>query len=135
MEGFRPCPASDGVVLSASKKESHVTFLYLNSDTMGSGTDRELGEKLLRLFLEKLAASKVAVDLIGCVNGAVHLTTREGPALESLQTLERRGARIASCGTCLDRLGLRQSLLIGEIGSMDMTVQVMATADKILRPT
>ena len=111
-----------------------MTFLYLSSDTMGSGTDKELGEKLLALFVEKVAASDTTIDMVGCVNGAVYLTTREGRVLESLRLLERRGARIASCGTCLDHLNLRSSLLIGEIGSMDMTVQVMATADRIIRP-
>jgi hypothetical protein len=111
-----------------------MTFLFLNSDLMGSGPDRELGQKLLLLYLEKLAASKVAVDLVGCVNGGVFLTTCEGPALESLRLLQERGARIASCGTCLDHLGLRDSLKIGEVGAMDMTVQIMVTADRILQP-
>jgi len=111
-----------------------MTFLYLNSDTMGSGQDKELGQKLLVLFLEKLVASNVTVDMIGCVNGGVFLTTCEGPALECLRLLQGRGARIASCGTCLDHLGLRDSLKIGEVGAMDMTVQTMATADKVLQP-
>jgi len=111
-----------------------MTFLYLNSDTMGNGQDKELGQKLLVLFLEKLAASKAAVDFVGCVNGGVFLTTCEGPALESLRLLQGRGARIASCGTCLDHLGLRDSLKIGEIGAMDATVQMMAAADKVLQP-
>jgi hypothetical protein len=111
-----------------------MTFLYLNSDTMGNGQDRELGQKLLVLFLEKLAASTVAVDMIGCVNGGVFLTTCDGPGLESLRLLQGRGARIASCGTCLDHLGLRDSLKIGEVGAMDITVQMMATSDKVLQP-
>jgi hypothetical protein len=111
-----------------------MTFLYLSSDTMGSGTDKELGGKLLAVFLEKLAASNVPVDMIGCANAAVYLTTREGPALHGLRALEKRGARIASCATCLDHLGLRGSLLIGEVGTMDMTVQIMGSADRVIQP-
>lgn len=111
-----------------------MTFLYLNSDTIGNGPDKVLGQKLLTLFLEKLVASKVTIDLIGCVNGGVFLTTCEGPALESLRLLEGRGARIASCGTCLDHLGLRDSLKVGDVASLDMTVQTMTTADRILQP-
>ncbi len=111
-----------------------MTFLYLNSDRMGSGPDEELGQRLLILFLRKLAESEVRVDLVGCANGAVLLTTREGPALNILKTLRARGARIASCGTCLEHLGLRDSLLIGEVGNMDGTVQVLATADKVISP-
>lgn len=110
-----------------------MTFLYLNSDTMGSG-DAELGRRLLQMFLGKLADAGVSVDLVGCVNGGVYLTTAEGPALDALRRLESSGARIASCGTCLDHFGLRQALLIGEVGSMDGTVKVMAEADHVIRP-
>lgn len=110
-----------------------MTFLYLNSDAMGTG-DPELGRKLLRLFLEKLAASDARVDLVGCVNAGVYLTTEGSPVLESLRSLEARGARIATCGTCLDHLGIRDRLRIGEVGDMAGTVQVMTTAERVIRP-
>lgn len=110
-----------------------MTFLYLCADTMGSG-DPALGRKLLAKFLAELAASDVRVDLVGCVNDGVRLTTSDGPALESLRALQKRGARIASCGTCVDHLGLREALRIGEIGDMAGTVQVMASADRVIRP-
>jgi selenium metabolism protein YedF len=110
-----------------------MTVLYLNSDRMGDG-EPELGRKLLALFLEKLARSDVNIDLVGCVNSGVLLTTEGSPVVESLRLLERKGARVATCGTCLDHLGLRGKLLLGEVGTMDQTVQVMATADRIIRP-
>ncbi|HOT97433.1 MAG TPA: sulfurtransferase-like selenium metabolism protein YedF [bacterium] len=111
-----------------------MTLLYLNSDQMGSGGDPALGKKLLKLFLEKLAASDVQVDLVGCVNSGVYLTSEGSEVLESLKKLAEKGARIATCGTCLDHLHLAEKLQIGEIGNMDMTIQVMAAADKIIRP-
>jgi hypothetical protein len=111
-----------------------MTFLYLNSDRMGSGPDDELGQRLLVLFLRKLAESEVPVDLVGCANGAVLLTAREGPALNILKLFKARGARIAICSTCLDHLGLRDSLLVGEPGNMDSMVQMMATADRVISP-
>ena len=110
-----------------------MTLLYLNSDQMGSG-DSELGKKLLCTFLDKLAHSSQKVDLVGCVNSGINLTTQQGKALESLKQLQEKGARIASCGTCLDHHGKRGNLLIGEIGSMDDTIEVMFQADKIVRP-
>lgn len=110
-----------------------MNFLYLNSDKMGDG-EPDLGRKLLVIFLEKLAESDVAVDVVGCVNNAVLLTTEDHPALASLQKLEARGARIVSCGTCLDYHGRRNDLRIGEIGAMDGTVAIMATAERIIRP-
>ena len=110
-----------------------MVFLFLNSDRMGQGDD-VLGRKLLLSFLEQLAVSDVAVDLVGCVNDGVRLTSKGSAALESLRTLEGRGARIASCGTCLDHLGIRDALALGEVGTMAQTVQVMAQAERILRP-
>jgi len=110
-----------------------MTFLYLNSDRMGTG-DPALGRRLLEMFLDELARSAVPVDLIGCVNDGIRLTTEGSTVLDSLRELASRGARIASCGTCLDHLGLRDQLRIGEVGNMAMTVQVLATADRVLRP-
>ncbi len=110
-----------------------MTLLYLNSNTMGSGND-VLGEKLLVTFLKELAASSANIDLIGVVNGGVTLTTQPGEALVALKTLEERGAQIATCGTCLDFHGLRDKLLIGAVGSMKQTIEVMTTADRIIRP-
>ncbi len=110
-----------------------MTFLYLSSDSMGSG-NLELGQKLMASFLKNLASSNVQIDVIGCVNSAVSLTTQKGEALDSLKKLEEKGARVASCGTCLDFFGKRENLLIGEVGTMEQSVQIMASADKIIRP-
>ena len=110
-----------------------MTLLYLNSDKMGDG-DPQLGRKLLSIFLKKLAESDTQIDLVGCVNSGVNLTTKESNVINSLKILESKGAKIASCGTCLDHLGLRDELLIGDIGTMDDTVRIMTTADKIIRP-
>lgn len=111
-----------------------MNFLYLNSDKMGEG-DSELGRKLLLVFLEKLAASDATIDVVGCVNSAIFLTTTpDGPALESLRQLAAKGARIATCGTCLDHHNRRDLLQIGEVGGMDGTVQLMAAADRVIRP-
>lgn len=110
-----------------------MNFLYLSSDKMGEG-DPELGRKLLAVFLEKLAASDVRVDAVGCVNSGIFLTTEGSSVLESLRRLEERGARIVTCGTCLDYHHRRDRLEIGEVGTMDGTVQIMATAERVIRP-
>jgi len=110
-----------------------MTFLYLNSDRMGSGDDA-LGRRLLLSFLRELAASDVHVDVIGCVNGGIQLTTRGSDALPSLEALAARGAHIATCGTCLDHHGMRDALAIGDVGDMAGTVTIMATADRVIRP-
>jgi selenium metabolism protein YedF len=109
-----------------------MVFLYLNSDQMGKG-DEDLGRILLEKYLEKLANSDENIDLIGCVNSGINLTTKGSQVIDSLKRLEKKGTRIASCGTCLDHYNKRNELLIGEIGSMDQTVQIMAQATKIIQ--
>lgn len=110
-----------------------MTLLYLNSDQMGSG-DEALGRKLLQIFLATLAASATPVDLIGCVNSGVRLTTTGSEVIEHLAALQARGARIATCGTCLEHLGLHEQLLIGEVGTMEQSIQAMTLADRVIRP-
>lgn len=109
-----------------------MTLLYLNSDRLGVGDDA-LGRKLLKSFLTEVLASEHRPDMVGCVNSAVQLTTEGSPVLEELRALAARGARIASCGTCLDALGLRDKLLVGEVGKMEQVVQVLFTADRVIR--
>lgn len=110
-----------------------MTFLYLNSDKMGQG-DPLLGKKLMSIFLGELAKSDAKIDLIGCVNSGINLTTKGSEVLASLKELEKQGANIATCGTCLDFHNKRGDLLIGEIGNMSQTIQIMSQADKIIRP-
>lgn len=110
-----------------------MTFLFLNSDTMGQGDD-ELGRKLLISFLKNLVKSEAQIDMVGCANGGVKLTTREGEGLGYLRQLAERGTRIATCGTCLDHLGIRDQLLIGEIGTMEQSIRTMIAADKVISP-
>ncbi len=108
-------------------------FLYLNSDKMGEG-DPELGKKLLKSFLAELLVSETKIDLIGCVNSAINLTTEGSEVIDLLKMFEQRGVKIASCGTCLDHYNRRESLLIGQVGAMNMTVAIMATAEQVIRP-
>lgn len=110
-----------------------MTFLYLNSDRIGDG-EPELGQRLLRLFLEKLVASDVHVDVVACLNRGVFLTTEEGPALESLRALAARGAIVTTCGTCLEHYGRRERLLIGVVGGMQQTVELFASAERVIAP-
>lgn len=110
-----------------------MNFLYLNSKSMGNGPEA-LGEKLLLSFLKNLADSTHHVDFVGCVNSAVELTTQQGDALEQLRAMEAKGAKIVSCGTCLDHFDRRDDLLIGSVGTMPDTVEIMMTADRVIRP-
>lgn len=110
-----------------------MTFLFLNSDQIGT-VEPELGRKLLRAFLDKLVASDVRIDFVACLNGGILLTTEEGPALESLRALAVRGTVVTTCGTCLEHYGRRERLLIGVAGGMQQTVELFASAERVIAP-
>ncbi|MBD3223363.1 MAG: sulfurtransferase-like selenium metabolism protein YedF [Caldithrix sp.] len=110
-----------------------MTFLYLNSDKMGHG-EPQLGRKLMASFLKELAESSVQVDMIGCVNDGIFLTTEGSPVIDSLKRMKEDGAQIATCGTCLDYHQRQDKLLIGDVGTMDQTVDIMGMADKVIQP-
>lgn len=111
-----------------------MNLLYLSSDQMGAGPDPQLGRMLLRRFLEELATSDLRVDMVGCANAAVFLTTTGSPVLDVLRKLQDRGTRIASCKTCLVHYKLDDKVEIGEMGTMDQFVRLLATADKVIHP-
>lgn len=110
-----------------------MTFLFLNSDQIGIH-EPELGRKLLGAFLDKLVASEVRIDFVACLNSAIRLTTEDGPALGSLRALASRGAIITTCGTCLEHYQRKEQLLLGAVGGMQQTVELFASADRIISP-
>lgn len=110
-----------------------MTVLYLTSDRVGDG-EPELGRRLLGLFLDKLVASAVQVDFVVCLNRAVFLTTEAGPPLESLRSLAASGAVVMTCGTCLEHHGRKESLLLGTVAGMQQTVELLASADRVIAP-
>ena len=110
-----------------------MTFLYLNSDKMGDG-DPVLGKKLIKIFLQTLLENGERIDMIGCVNSAINLTTEGSEVVDTLKEFEKKGTRIATCGTCLDFHKIREKIIIGEVGTMKNAVEIMIKADKIIRP-
>lgn len=110
-----------------------MVLLILDSDRLGTGDDA-LGSKLMASFLSTLADSGHPVHHVVCLNAGVFLTTSEGPALDALRRLEESGARVASCGTCLGHFERKGRLLVGRVGTMGETVELLVQAERVLRP-
>ncbi len=106
--------------------------LYLNSNKMGEGNS-ELGEKLLLTFIEKVYSS-INIDAILCVNSGAHLATVNNKAVELFKLFEQKGTVISTCGTCLDFYNIREKLQVGNVGSMELLVNIMNKAEKVIRP-
>ncbi len=99
---------------------------------MGEGNP-ELGEKLLINFIEKVCNS-IDIDAILCVNSGAFLTTNSEKAIELFKRFEQKGTAISTCGTCLDFYSIREKLQVGNVGSMELLVNLMNQANKVIRP-
>jgi len=95
------------------------TLIYLNSDRMGVGDDK-LGNILVRNFLisvkEELIKEKAVSVFL--VNSGVRLACEGTPVKDVLDDFVAAGAKVFSCGTCLDFFGVREKLVVGEAGGM-----------------
>lgn len=105
--------------------------LFIISDTFGSGDER-LGALLMRNFIYSLARDEVAPVSVAFANAGVRLTCNGSDSLDDLTILAEKGVAIRSCGTCLDYLGLTESLAIGEVGAMPGTVSAMLSDEDVV---
>lgn len=99
-----------------------VVFLVV-SDQLGP--DPEIGRILMRAFLGTLSKGKSLPAKLLFLNRGVHLTTEGSEVVDVLRELERSGAEILSCGTCLDYFGKRDRLHAGRVSNMHETVETL----------
>lgn len=114
------------------KEEENDFVILLGTDKLGEGND-DLGKILMKGYLYTLSESDVIPKELIFLNGGVKLTVKNSEVLESLKTLEKRGVKIMSCGTCLDFYGLKEELAIGEISNMYAIVESMNKASKVIK--
>ncbi len=101
--------------------------LFLKSDKIGEG---ELGSILVKGFLEAISQQEVLPKTIICVNSAVLLTTtNDNEIIKIFKTIEEKGVKIFSCGTCLDFYNIREKLVIGEAGNAMDTIKNLLTEE------
>jgi selenium metabolism protein YedF len=98
---------------------------WFTSETLGTG-DEELGRLLMRNFVYSLARGESRPERLMFMNGGVRLACDESPVLDDLRAMAEAGVIVKSCGTCLDFLGLKENLAVGEIGDMAGSAGVLA---------
>ncbi|MCM0759705.1 sulfurtransferase-like selenium metabolism protein YedF [Sporomusa sphaeroides DSM 2875] len=109
------------------------TVVVLSADTMGTGDD-ELGHILMKGFIFALTQLDTLPDTILIYNTGAKLAVQGSSSLEDLLALEKAGAAVLTCGTCLNHLGIAQQLGVGEVTNMYRLVEEMRDAGRILRP-
>lgn len=102
----------------STELERQELALYLvTSDSLGRGSE-ELGRTLMKNFFYTLTEQGGFGKVIILLNSGVYLACTGSPVLDYLYELEQDGARILSCGTCLDYYKLRERLGVGEVTNM-----------------
>jgi selenium metabolism protein YedF len=92
------------------------TFWFV-TDSLGTGDD-ELGRVLMRSLIYSLARAETRPQRLMFMNAGVRLTCEGSDVLDDLRAMAEAGTVVKSCGTCLDFLGLKDALAVGEIGDM-----------------
>ena len=108
-------------------------LLVLKSSGIGDG-EIDLGNKLMRSFLNMLVEMDNIPARIICMNSGIFLTTEDSPVEDLLLTMQTKGTTILSCGTCLDYYGRKDKLTVGQPSNMRETVEAMLHFRKVVAP-
>jgi len=115
----------------ASPRQSR-DVVFITTDRLGTG-DQQLGEILMKAFLNTLWDAEPKPAKLLFLNDAVRLTTEGSEVLDSLKLLEKAGVEIFSCGTCLEYYQLKDKLKVGLVTNMYDTVDSLLSAGKIIK--
>jgi len=106
-------------------------LVMVSSALMGSGDDK-LGTALMKAFIFALAEGKPPKAMV-FYNGGAKLTAAGAPTTADLKRIEASGAKIYTCGACINYFGL-DTPVVGTVTDMYAIVEMMNKASKIIRP-
>ena len=105
--------------------------VYVSSQGIGRG-DEALGAKLMAAYLDTLSQFAREISHVILINAGVKLAVEGSPVLDQLRGLEKMGAQVLSCGTCLNHFGLPEKLQVGSITNMLAILEILSGAGKVL---
>jgi selenium metabolism protein YedF len=105
--------------------------ILILSDRIGRGDD-ELGRILMKNFLYSLARAEEKPTAVMLMNEGVRLAVSGSASVDDLTLLVEQGVAVKACGTCLDFLGLATDLAVGEVGTMNGSVDALLSSDEIV---
>ncbi len=108
-------------------------IVVISSDHMGE-PEEELGRVLLKGFIYALSKKDEVPKKIIFYNGGAKLTCEGSESLEDLKELEKSGAEIVTCGTCLKFQHLEDRLRIGGVTNMYEITEALTTAARVVKP-
>lgn len=104
------------------------TRVFITTDRIGRTND-ELGHSLMKNFLYSLARNPERPKAVMLMNEGVRLACAGSASLDDLALLAENGVPVKACGTCLDFLGIKDELVVGEVGTMPDAVAALIADD------
>jgi len=108
------------------------SVVFLGSDIIGRGADRELGSLLMQKYLHTLGGHRIKPKAILLMNDGVRLVSKGSAVVDELKQLSSQGVDILACGTCLERFGLTDQVAVGKVSNMYDITDAMLQADKVI---
>lgn len=112
--------------------EARDTVILISSEVLGRGDD-DLGQTLMAAYLDTLSQFAKRISHVILMNSGVKLAVGGSQVLEQLRGLEKVGAQVLSCGTCLNHYGLRERLEVGTISNMLSILETLFRAGRVIR--
>jgi hypothetical protein len=107
------------------------TVIMITREGMGHA-DTALQKKLLDTYLRLLLEDGTLPAAICFYTDGVKLVVEGSPHLERLSQIERAGARLIICSTCLDYFGLTEKVRVGIVGGMPDIIAAQGRAAKVI---
>ncbi len=109
------------------------TVILISSEVLGRGDD-VLGKTLMAAYLDTLSQFAKEISHVILMNSGVKLAAEGSLVLDQLRGLEKVGAQVLSCGTCLNHYGLRERLQVGGVSNMLSILETLFSAGRVLSP-
>ena len=113
-------------------EEEKEKIILITTNILGEGNDT-LGERLMVNYFDILSEEDKVPKTIVFLNSGVKLTAEGSKVIEGLRLLEEKGVNIYSSKICLESYGLENKLLVGKVIDMGSIVEIMNTADDVIK--
>ena len=131
-ETLREPDSASEMVMGSAVTLSGPLVLLVPAEHLGRGEHTELGDILMRSFIQVLSEVKPRPDTLVFLNSGVKLVAEGSPVVEDLQELSRQGVTILACGTCLGYYDLKEKAAVGTVTHMFAIAETLLAAGRVV---
>lgn len=120
-----------GVSMSCKISSPSVSKPFLVITNCILGPEEELGEILMKGFLETMLVQELLPEGMFFMNRGIFLTTRKEDFISIIKQFEQKGVEIYTCGTCLKFFNLEEELKVGKRAGTDVYLEAVFSKNTI----